>query len=78
MLLHLQHKQARVRLWKRLRNSAKTCQWPQKEWHMYLLENEQEEIRSTVLKSGAGGMEYITDIFWRAITNDVAGRDLEY
>jgi len=33
------------------------------------IENEQGEIKMTVLKSGAGGMEYITDIFWRAIKN---------
>ena len=45
---------------------------------MYLLgvaiENEEGEIRLTVLKSSAGGREYITDMFWRTIKNGVAGR----
>ena len=40
--------------------------------YVLAIENEQREIRLMVLKSGAGGMEYITDIFWRAIKNDVA------
>ncbi|KAM4576302.1 uncharacterized protein PAE49_006480 [Odontesthes bonariensis] len=41
--------------------------------HVLATENKQEEMRLTVLKSGAGGMEYITDTFWRAKKNDVAG-----
>jgi len=42
--------------------------------HVLAIENEQGEIRLTVLKSCAGGMENITDIFWRATKNDVADR----
>lgn len=52
----------------------------QKRNYMYLfriaIENERGEIGLTVLKYGAGRTEYILEIFWRAIKNDVAGRSL--
>ena len=48
---------------------------------MYLLgvaiENEQGEIKLTVLKYGAGVPQHITDILRRDIENDLAGRPAE-